>query len=482
MHGWEEEMTYRLLFVEPPKTYWFVMGDYNPPPTTLLVLAAYVERELPEVDVQLVDSQGERLAWPAVERAIRDYRPDMVLASGYTCNAYACARVVETAKRVDPDIVTVLGGQHFSAIPAESLKAYPEIDFIIRGEGEQTLVDLVRACMGRRDAATVPGVSFRHNGGVVNNPNRPLIENLDSLPFPAYHMVEDNISAYHFTMMAGKDKVYLVFEGGRGCEHRCSFCTQWNHWGGPWRTKSPKRIATEIEHLHDEHGGQFLWLTDDNFEYARRANGIYEALHGNPITDDIMLFWQVRTDDVANHPDLVAKMRSVGNYWVLIGAESADPETLDAFEKGTKVSDTGRCIQVLSDNDVFTQAMWVIGSRHDTAGSIERLRDFSQSLGPKLNIYTTLTPFPGTRCFQEARAKGWIVNDNWADYDMVHAIMPTETLTRNEVQGELYKCYKRQYGNWGRNIGGLFSSNKLERTMYRHMAGQSVLRRLRGLV
>jgi anaerobic magnesium-protoporphyrin IX monomethyl ester cyclase len=475
-------MAYRLLFVEPPKTYWFVMGDYNPPPTTLLVLAAYVERELPEVDVQLVDSQGEHLDWPAVERAIRDHQPDMVLASGYTCNAYVCARVAETAKRVDPDIVTVLGGQHFSAIPGESLVAYPEVDFIVRGEGETTLVDLVRACMGRRDPATVPGVSFIHDGSVVTNPNRPLIEDLDSLPLPAYHLVEDNVSAYHFTMMAGKDSVYLVFEGGRGCGHRCSFCTQWNHWGGRWRSKSPKRIGQEIGHLHDTHGGQFLWMTDDSFEYSRRAKGVHEALHGDPLTRDIMLFWQVRTDDVADNPDLVAKMRSIGNYWVLIGAESADPRTLEAFDKGTKVSDTARCIDVLKDNDVFTQAMWVLGSRHDTHESIERLRDFSHSLAPKLNIYTALTPFPGTRCYREAKARGWIENDNWADYDMVHAIMPTETLTRNEVQGELYTCYKRQYGNWGRNIAGFFSKNKLERTMYRHMAGQSVLRRLRGLV
>jgi anaerobic magnesium-protoporphyrin IX monomethyl ester cyclase len=475
-------MAYRLLFVEPPKRYWFVMGDYNPPPTTLLALAAYVERELPEVDVGLVDSQGEGLDWPAVERAIRDRQPDMVLASGYTCNAYACARVVETAKAVDEDIVTVLGGQHFSAIAGEALMEYPEIDFIVRGEGEETLVELVRACMGRTDPARVRGVSFRHDGEVVHNPNRPLIEDLDTLPYPAYHLVEDNLSAYHFTMMAGRNTVYLVLEGGRGCDHTCNFCTQWNHWGGRWRTKSPERIAGEIEHLHEKHGGQFLWLTDDNFEYSRRAPGIYESLKGNPLAKDIMLFWQVRTDDVAANPDLVARMREIGNYWVLIGAESGDPETLDAFDKGSKVSDTGRCIEVLRENDVFTQAMWVIGSRHDTAESIEGLRDFSQALGPKLNIYTTLTPFPGTRCYVEAKANGWIENENWADYDMVHAIMPTQTLARNEVQGELYKCYKRQYGNWGRNIQGLFSRNKLERTMYRHMAGQSVLRHLRDLI
>jgi len=475
-------MAYRLLFVEPPKRYWFVMGDYNPPPTTLLVLAAYVERELPEVDVQLVDCQGQGLGWPAVERAIRDHRPDMVMASGYTCNAYVCARVAETAKSVDPDIVTVLGGQHFSAIPDESLEAYPEVDFIVRGEGEVTLVDLVRACMGRTDPARVQGISFRHDGRTVNTPDRPLIEDLDSLPYPAYHLVEDVVSRYHFTMMAGRGTVYMVLEGGRGCAHRCSFCTQWNHWGGRWRTKSPGRIAAEIGHLHDRFGGQFLWLTDDDFGYGRRAGGLHEALAGNPATRDVMLFWQVRTDDVVAHPDLVARMREVGNYWVLIGAERADPATLDGFGKGTRVDDTARCIQVLRDSDIFTQAMWVVGTRGDTHESIEALRQFSRVIEPKLNIYTVLTPFPGTRCYREAADNGWIENDNWADYDMVHAVMPTETLTRNQVQGELYRCYKEQYGDWGRNLRGFFSRNRLERTMYRHMAGQSVLRKLRDLI
>jgi anaerobic magnesium-protoporphyrin IX monomethyl ester cyclase len=139
-------------------------------------------------------------------------------------------------------------------------------------------------------------------------------------------------------------------------------------------------------------------------------------------------------------------------------------------------------MKVLGDNDVFTQGMYVIGSRRDTAVSIERLREWSQTLGSKLNIYTVLTPFPGTRYFEEARAKGWIENENYADYDMVHAIMPTETLSRSEVQSELYACYKRQYGSISRNIQGFFSRNKLERTMYRHMASQRVLRNLRDLI
>jgi anaerobic magnesium-protoporphyrin IX monomethyl ester cyclase len=475
-------MAFRLLLIEPPKKYWFVMGDYLPPPTALLVLAAYVERELPDVELEVLDCQGAGVGWEGIEGTIGSFRPHMVLASGYTCNAYVCARVVEIAKSVDPDIVTVLGGQHFSFTPEESLTSYPEIDFIVRGEGEETLVDLIRAVMGKADPATVKGISFLHEGKVVSTPNRPLIEDLDTLPMPAYHLVEEHIRSYHFTMMAGRKAIYMVLEGSRGCDHKCSFCTQWAHWGGRWRTKSAKRIADEIEHLNERFGGTFLWLADDNFEYRRRGQTLYNELKGRDCRDEVMMFWQVRTDDVAQHPDLVAKMREVGNYWVLIGVESHSQERLDAYAKGAEVSDAARCIDIMRENDVFTQAMLVIGARDDTSESIERLRQFSLSLEPKLNIYTVLTPFPGTRFYEEARRNGWIENSNYADYDMVHAIMPTETLSRNDVQSELFQCYQRAYGSTVKNIQGFFSRNKLERTMYRHMASQSVLKRLKELI
>ena len=475
-------MAFRLLFVEPPKVYWFVMGIYLPPPTALLVLAAYVERELPDVELEVLDCQGAGVGWEGIERTIRSLKPDMVLASGYTCNAYVCARVVEIAKTVDPDIVTVLGGQHFSFTPEESLRTYPELDVIVRGEGEVTLVELVRAVMGKQDLTTVRGISFLHEGNVVTTANRPLIEDLDTLPFPAYHLVEEYIRNYHFTMMAGKKAVYMVLEGARGCEHSCSFCTQWNHWSGRWRTKSPKRIADEIEHMNERFGGTFLWLTDDNFEYGRRGQGLYEELKGRSCRDDVMLFWQVRTDDVAAHPELVAKMREVGNYWVLIGIESGSQEKLDGYRKDASVQDAERAVQVLTENDVFTQSMYVVGDRKDTSESIESLRQFSRGLGTKLTIYTVLTPFPGTQTFEEAKRKGWIENENFAEYDMVHAIMPTETLTLSQVQTELYECYRTAYGSMSQNIGGFFSKNKLERTMYRHMAGQSVLKRLKELI
>jgi anaerobic magnesium-protoporphyrin IX monomethyl ester cyclase len=475
-------MTSKILFVEPPKDYWFIMGEYLPPPTGLLILAAYLERELPDLDIQVLDCQAEGKDWAGVERYIESYSPSVVATPGFTCNAYACARAVEIAKTVNKDIVTVVGGLHFSYIPDESLASFPEIDYIVRGEGEETLVELLKSLREGKDISQVKGLSFRNNGVVTHTPDRPLIENLDTLPYPAYHLVEDSLDKYHFTMMAGNNVRYMNMEGARGCVHKCSFCTQWKHWGSVWRTKSAKRIVDEIEYLHEKFGGQFIWFTDDNFDYIRRGKELWQELKTRKFTEDIMLFFQARTDDVAANPDLVGKLREVGNYWVMMGVEHYSEERLKEFKKGVGVSEAKKAVKVLNENDIFSHAMFVIGSRKDTAESIEQLRRFSIDLGSDFSIYTVLTPFPGTVYFESARKNGWIEDANYSNYDMTHAIMPTETLSRREVQEELYRCYRERYGSITKNIAGVFSKKKLKRNLYRHYARQKVLQNLRRLI
>ena len=165
-----------------------------------------------------------------------------------------------------------------------------------------------------------------------------------------------------------------------------------------------------------------------------------------------------------------------------VDVENNSDATLKEFKKGIKVSDAYKAIKLLNDNDIFSHAMFVIGTRRDTAESIERLRQFSMDIGSDFVIYTVLTPFPGTIYYETAKKDGWIEDENYANYDMAHAIMPTETLSRKEVQQELWRCYHEFYGSYTKNIAGVFSKNRLKRTLYRHMAGQKVLKKLRGLI
>ncbi len=472
----------KVLFIEPPKDFWFVMGEYTPPPLGILQLAAFLESRIPDFDIIVLDCQAEQVGWNDLQRRIESIEPDVVISSALaTCNTYTIIRTLDTVKKIDPQIRTIVGGQHFTALANESLENYPEIDFIIRGEGELTLVDLLQAIEQGRPLVKVDGISFRHGDKIVHNRQRALIDNLDDLPFPGYHFIEHNMDKYHFKMMAHSNAGYAMVEASRGCLHKCTFCSQWPYWGGRWRTKSPQRIAAEMEYIYNEYDISFLWLTDDNLGLGKRTGDLCDELIKKGVSDSITWFIQARSDDIIKHKKILPKMRKAGNYWVMAGLERHDDKTITNYHKGIKPNDSKLSMDLLKENGIFAQATLIMGDRSDSHNSIQKLRDFVNSVDPDLAIFMVLTPFPGTDLYKTARERGWLEEDNWANYDMVHAVMPTEHLTVPEVQEELYLCYRDFYGSIKRRITGVFSKNTFKRKTYRYMASQGLLQYMRDL-
>jgi len=190
----------KVLFVEPPKDMWFVMGEYLPPPYGIIQLAAYLERGSKDVEIQVLDCNAQHVDWKDLEKRIESSSPDVVASSSLaTCNTYVVLRTLETAKRVNPSILTVTGGQHFTATTQESLEAYPEIDVIVRGEGEKTFTELVLNADKKSTFPKVDGISFRHEGKIIHNPPRSLIEDLEQLPYPGYHLVKARASFLQYS-------------------------------------------------------------------------------------------------------------------------------------------------------------------------------------------------------------------------------------------------------------------------------------------
>lgn len=473
----------RIQFIEPPKDYWFIMGEYLPPPYGLLQLAGFLDNKIPEVEIDVLDCQAMLIDWKTLEKRIESFNPDIIATSGFaTCNVYVAARTLEIAKKIAPEALTIVGGQHFSAMAQESLEAFPEIDVIVRGEGEETLVEVTKAIEKKADFSKINGISFRKKNKIIHNQPRSLLEDLDILPFPGYHFVKDYAHRYHFTMMGGSKAKYGIVEASRGCVHKCTFCSQWKHWKGTCRHKSVKRVADDIEFLYENYGSRLLWLTDDNFGLGKRMDKLCDELISRRFKDEITCFMQVRCDDVVQNQNLLEKMNRAGINWLLLGVESHNQNSLNRYKKKTNPEQAVEAINLLKKNNIFSQATCIIGERFDSHESIEQLRQFINSMDPDLAIFMTLTPFPGTDLFEEAKRNGWIENKNWADYDMAHAIMPTEFLSREEVQHELYKCYRSFFGSWSRRIESLISKNRVKRRVYRYMAKQSVLRQLKNLV
>lgn len=458
------------------------MGEYLPPPYGIIQLATYLEREVKNLEIDVLDCTAEQLDWKGLEERIQSLKPNIVASSALaTCNTYLVARTLEITKKIDPNILTITGGQHFTATAQESLETYPEIDIIVRGEGEQTLVEIVNKFNEKHSFAKIRGISFKDAKKIINTPDRPLINNLNDLPYPGYQFVKHLMHEYHFAAMVGRKTPYALIEGSRGCVHRCTFCTQWRHWSGHWRAKTPQRIADEMKFCYDNYGSRFIWLTDDNFNFGQRAKEIADRIIETNISKDMLWFTQARCDDVVKHRNILPKLRKSGLRWILLGVENPDPSILKAFQKGITPEDAKRAVKILQKNDIFAQAMFIIGARKDTAQSIAKLRNFANELDPDFAIFAILTPFPGTKLYNKAKKSGWIEDTNWTHYDMVHAIMPTETLSRREVQEELYKCYKSFYGSWNRRLKGLFSKNILKRRIFWYMTSRGITWQLKIL-
>ena len=485
MHGSVERERVKILFIEPPKTSWFVMGEYVPPPFGILALASYVEAHNRGVEIEVIDCQAERLDWNSLERRIASSNPDLVAPSGLaTCNANTVLRTVELAKKVTPSAVTVVGGQHFTALATESLATHRDVDVVAHGEGEATLSDLVQAVDKRIPLSQVAGISFRQEGKVVYTGERSLLSDLDSLPFPGYHFVKEHMQTYYFTLMTGKDRPYAIVEGSRGCSHDCTYCSQWRFWRQRHRQKSPERIANEFEHLNREYGTKFIWLADDNFGMHdnSRIHELCEELGKRGITDEVTWFAQARCDDIVRNQALLPKLRKAGNIWMLVGFENPDPSTLERFRRtGITPTRAKEAADLMKQNEILCQATFIIGEREDSHESIKKLRDYVDWLDPDLATFMALTPFPGTEVYETAKRSGWIEDSNWSNYDMVHAIMPTAHLTREEVQEELVECYRSFFGSWNRRYSGMFSKNVIKRRTYQYLARQTILVGLRSL-
>jgi anaerobic magnesium-protoporphyrin IX monomethyl ester cyclase len=165
----------------------------------------------------------------------------------------------------------------------------------------------------------------------------------------------------------------------------------------------------------------------------------------------------------------------------MMGVESPSPEQLERYRKGIDSNDAVEAVRLLKENNILSHVMFIIGDRKDTHESIENTRRFVDHLDPDFVIFTVLTPFPGTEIYDTAVENGWIDDDNLYNYDMAHAVMGTENMSRKDLQEELYMCYNNFYASWGRRFKGILSTNELKRRINWHMIGQGILAELRRL-
>ena len=392
------------------------------PPMGLLYLGAYLEREGYRVEIRDFCNPGGR----------PDYsRYDLVGISADTTRHLKAMEIARQAK--EAGCMVVMGGPHPCYIDEEIL-ASPWVDFIVHGEGEATLLELVRALEASdREWEGIQGISFRRDGRVVRTPMRPFIQDLNALPLPVRHLVDMDL--YRRTKFGERPITPVVTS--RGCPTNCHFCSSSSFFGTKWRARSPEAVAEELEELHGKYGFGAVAFVDDNFTLSpQRVVAISEEI----IKRGLDLWWWnfSRAETLVRNEEMLKVMRRAGAKTVYIGVESASPRTLDDLGKKMDLDTVIKAVELLKKHGFEIFASYILGSPRDDARDIRETIRFAKRLDTNVAQFSILTPYPGTALYEELKEHIWL--RHWPFYDSQHLVFRHRRISFMRMEWLLLKA------------------------------------------
>jgi anaerobic magnesium-protoporphyrin IX monomethyl ester cyclase len=433
-----------MLLIDPPRVYWGFGGGlgYYSPPVGLVTLAGFLEAQ--GVAVDILDCNATGVGWDELADEIRRRKPRCVgVSSSMTCYVPEAFRCAEVAKAVDPQIHTVGGGLQFTLAAEEALRKCPSLDSIVRGDGEFTTLELLRELQSEEPHLDrITGLSFRRGETIAHNEPRRAIEDLDSLPLPAWHLLP--MREYRLPVVPPRWGSYTIVVTARGCPFQCTFCSP-RQGQSPYRALSAKRVLEMMENLYQEHGIRVFWFSDLSFNVnSQRTEEILDGI--------IERGWKVRiafdgtrTDLLLRDARLLPKMKKAGVFIIFLGVESYTEDDLEYYRKGTNLLKAEQAVALIKRHGIHTWCFFMVGHpRHDRTAVLNML-EYAKKLDPTIAIFSLVTPIPGTAFHEEMSALGLIEEEDWAKYDLAHPVMRTEHLSRKELLDLLDFCFTGYY-------------------------------------
>jgi radical SAM superfamily enzyme YgiQ (UPF0313 family) len=324
----------------------------------------------------------------------------------------------------------IMGGPHVTFMPDEALG---HCDFVVRGEGEHTLVELLGAIKGKASFEDIKGLSFNSPAGPVHNAARELIADLDPYPAPDFSLVQ-----------GWSPKVILPIATSRGCPFECKFCSVIHMFGRKYRFKSLGKI---IEELSAAKSGSFVFFIDDNFTANKKRT---KELLRRIIALGLNFNWsaQVRSDAAAD-PELLDLMKQSGCENVFIGFESVNEKTLELFNKKQGVDDIIRAVEAFHARKIRIHGMFVFGSDMDDQAAIRKTQLFARKMHLESVQFLILTPLPGTPVYEEFKENGRLLHSDWSKYDAQHTVYRPALMSPSELQRETFKAMAKFY-SWSK--------------------------------
>jgi anaerobic magnesium-protoporphyrin IX monomethyl ester cyclase len=389
-------------------------------------------------DVVVYDAMSLFHTHEEIAGRIESEQPAVVALSAITaCYPDAC-EVVRAAKEINPLCTTVMGNVHPTFMWQESLRENAGyLDYIIQGEGEVTLVELLGCIDSGGDLLKVKGLAFLKDGRLYATAKRPLITDLDRLK-PAWELV--NWQDYYYRPK--QDSVLAIVSSSRGCTQQCSFCSQQLFWERSWRGRSPESFVEELVMLNSKYGVNVAMLADETPTLQRdRWEAILDLLiERNP---GMELLMETRVADIIRDEDILDKYRAAGIIHIYMGVEATDQQTLDLFKKNLLVAESKKAIDLVNAQGIVSETSFVLGMPHDTKESIAATLELAKYYAPDMAFFLAIAPWPYAEIYDQL--KDYIEETDFRRYNLVEAVVKPATLTRAELERELLEATKNFY-------------------------------------
>jgi anaerobic magnesium-protoporphyrin IX monomethyl ester cyclase len=402
------------------------------PPLGLASIAAFLEGE--KISVSIIDVAAQGLTLENLVQQIEKIQPRFIGLGAATVLIEPAKTIGKALKQALPQTKIVFGGVHATIFPEELLNL-DFVDFVVRGEGEYTMAELVKGY----DVEKILGLSYKDGKKIVHNLPRPVIEDIDSLPHPAYHLLP--MKDYRPSTGNYRRMPAASFMTSRGCPGRCTFC--YTGVNGP-RTRFHKAeyILEEIELLIKDYGIKEISFYDDTFT-AFKSNVV--KLCNLILEKDIDITWSCMSRVDMVDFDLLKLMKRAGCHQVGYGIESADQKILENIKKRVALEKVKSVIRDTRRAGITTRGMFMFGNPGETVESMEKTLKFALSLRCDIGVFNITTPYPGTEMFQWADKNGYLLTKDWSKYDLSRSVMHLPTVEPGAVEHYYRMAYKRFY-------------------------------------
>jgi len=396
------------------------------PPLNLLQLAAVTKKYGHET--KILDSEALNLDYIQTVKKIFEFNPKYVAMGSTTFSIHKAARLTELIKKQNKDIIILIGGIHLTSLPEETMKLFPQFDIGLIGEGEITLIELLNNLDSKKSLNHVKGIIYRKKDKLITTDKRELIRNLDTLPFPAWDLLEGFPKLYHAPFFSFVEEPSTSLITSRGCNGDCIFCNS-GIFGKNYRSNSAEYIINMIKHLVNTYGIKHILFYDDVFTLNQK-NLFKLCSYLNKEKLDLDWSCNARLDQV--NPNLLEHMKKAGCWQISYGIESGCQEILDFIRKGTKIEQIRKAISWTKKSGIEVKGYFIIGYPIETEETIKKTIKFAKSLDLDDMNMSFFTPYPSLRIYSKIKKYGAFNND-WKKMNCFNQVFVPKGLTKDKL-------------------------------------------------